>query len=82
MPLNKKDLSLKAFYTVFYNELFINGQTNLGDNRTVEFLDRNRTYLGIGYVLNTTMRCQLGWMNQKTDNWEKGQCQISRHHNF
>jgi hypothetical protein len=82
IPLNKKELSPKAIYTAFYNELFINGQTDIGDGRTVELFDRNRTYLGMGYVLNPTIRFQLGWMNQKTDNWGKGQMQISMHHNF
>jgi hypothetical protein len=82
VPLNKKDLSSKAIYAAFYNELFINGQSDIGDNRTVELFDRNRTYLGMGYVLNPTIRLQLGWMNQKTDNWGKGQWQVSMHHNF
>ncbi len=82
VPLNKKDLSSKAIYAAFYNELFINGQTDIGDNRTVEFFDRNRTYLGFGYVLNPTIRFQLGWMSQKTNTWEKGQLQFSMHHNF
>jgi len=82
VPLNKKELSPKAIYVALYNELFINGQTDIGDNRTVEIFDRNRTYLGFGYVLNPTIRFQLGWMNQKTNTWRKGQLQLSMHHNF
>ncbi len=82
VPLNKKELSPKAIYVALYNELFINGETNIGANRTVEFFDRNRTYLGLGYVLNPKIRFQLGWMNQKTNSWEKGQLQISMHHKF
>jgi hypothetical protein len=82
VPLNKKDLSPKAIYAAFYNELFINGQTDLEDTKTVALFDRNRTYLGMGYVLNPSIKMQLGWMNQKTDNWGKGQWQVSMHHNF
>lgn len=82
VPLNSKALSPKTYYLALYNELFINGQTDIGDNRTVELFDRNRTYLGLGYVLNPKIRFQLGWMNQKTNAWGKGQFQISMHHNF
>ncbi|MBV7268328.1 DUF2490 domain-containing protein [Winogradskyella luteola] len=82
VPLNSKELSPKAYYIALYNELFINGQQDIGDGGEVELFDRNRTYLGLGYVLNSKIRFQLGWMNQKTDNWGKGQWQISMHHNF
>ena len=80
IPLNSKTLSPKAFYAALYNELFINGQTDIGDGREVQIFDRNRTYLGIGYVLNPKIRFQFGWMNQKTVNWGKGQLQFSMHH--
>jgi len=80
VPINSKDLSPKAYYLALYNELFINGQTDIGDGREVQFFDRNRTYLGVGYVLNPKIRFQLGWMNQKTNSWGKGQLQLSMHH--
>jgi len=82
IPFNKDGLSKDAIYGAFYNELFINGQTDIGDTRTVELFDRNRTYLGIGYVLKPGQRFQFGWMNQKTVNWGKGQFQLSFHHKF
>lgn len=82
IPFNKKTLEKNAIYGAFYNELFINGQEDIGDDRTVELFDRNRTYFGLGYVLKPSMRFQLGWMNQKTVNWGKGQLQLSFHHNF
>ncbi|TMM29658.1 DUF2490 domain-containing protein [Polaribacter aestuariivivens] len=82
VPFNNKDLSPKTIYGAFYNELFINGERNIGNNRNVELFDRNRTYLGLGYVLNTKVRFQLGWMSQTTDNWSKPQLQFSLHHNF
>ncbi|GAL72170.1 DUF2490 domain-containing protein [Jejuia pallidilutea] len=79
IPLNKKTLEKNAIYTAFYNEIFVNGQTNIGNNNTVALFDRNRTYLGLGYVLKPGQRFQLGWMNQKTNNWGKGQLQFSFH---
>ena len=41
VPLNAKALSPKAIYLALYNELFINGQTDIGDGREVEIFDRN-----------------------------------------
>jgi hypothetical protein len=82
VPFNKQDLSPNTVYLALYNELFINGETSIGENREVELFDRNRTYLGLGYVYNPKIRFQLGWMNQKTTDWGKGQWQISMHHNF
>lgn len=82
VPINKKELSKNAIYAAFYNELFINGQTDIGDGRAVELFDRNRTYLGLGYVLKPGQRFQFGWMNQKTVSVGKGQLQLSFHHNF
>lgn len=82
LPFNKTALDKGAIYAALYNELFINGQKDIGDGREVAFFDRNRTYLGLGYVLKTGMRFQLGWMNQKTDNLGKAQLQLSFHHNF
>lgn len=82
IPINKRALEKNAVYVALYNELFVNGETNIGANRTVEFFDRNRTYLGLGYVLKPKQKIQLGWMNQKTVTWGKGQLQLSFHHKF
>lgn len=82
IPLNNKTFDKNTFYTALYNELFINGQQDIGDGRVVEFFDRNRTYLGFGFVMNPKMKFQLGWMNQKTNAQGKGQLQVSMHHNF
>ena len=69
-------------YFAFYNELFINGEREIGNDRTVEFFDRNRIYLGLGYAVSDKIRFQLGWMKQTTVNWQKGQLQFSMHHTF
>ncbi|GGD08682.1 DUF2490 domain-containing protein [Hyunsoonleella pacifica] len=82
IPINNNALIAKTTYIALYNELFINGQTEIGNSTTVQLFDRNRTYLGLGYVLKPSMKFQLGWMNQKTVTWGKGQLQLSFHHSF
>ncbi|MGC9344012.1 MAG: DUF2490 domain-containing protein [Bacteroidales bacterium] len=80
VPLNKTKVEKNAVYLALYNEIFINGQREIGDDRQVEIFDRNRTYLGLGYGITEKMRVQAGWMKQTTDNWGKGQLQFSLHH--
>lgn len=83
VPFNSTSLSTsKTIYGAFYNELFMNGERKIALNRTTELFDRNRTYLGLGYVLNPKIRFQVGYMQQTTDAWSKGQLQFSMHHNF
>lgn len=82
IPLNKPTLQKNAVYVALYNEIFINGERSIGDGREVEIFDRNRTYLGMGYALNDSIRFQLGWMEQTTNSVEKGQLQFSMHHTF
>jgi len=82
VPLKGDTLNSNTTYFAFYNELFINGERSIGNRKKVQFFDRNRTYLGFGYVLKKNIRFQLGWMQQTTINWEKSQLQISVHHNF
>lgn len=80
VPLNKEKVEKHAFYFAFYNELFINGQRDIGNGNKVEIFDRNRTYFGLGYGISDKLRMQAGWMNQNTDSWSKGQLQLSVHH--
>lgn len=82
IPINKKDLQPGAFYLALYNELFINGQRSIGDGNEVAIFDRNRAYGALGYSVADGMRFQLGFMRQSTDNWTKGQMQLSMHHTF
>lgn len=82
LPINQTDLTKGAVYLALYNELFINGQRDIGDGRTVELFDRNRFYSAIGYSIQDNMRVQGGVMMQTTDNWEKTQLQLSLHHKF
>lgn len=80
VPLNGPALDKGVVYIALYNEVFINGQRDIGEGRTVELFDRNRLYLGGGYGLLSNLRVQGGWMLQTTDNWSKGQLQFSLHH--
>ena len=82
IPLNNKTIESKTLYLALYNEIFINGERNIGADRTVPLFDRNRLYGGIGYQLKTNLRMQLGFMNQSLETIGKNQLQFSLHHNF
>ncbi len=82
IPLNGTTLSKEVIYIALYNEIFLNGQRDIGQNRSVEIFDRNRTYLGLGYGLADNLRTQLGFMKQTTDGWSKWQAQVSLHGSF
>ncbi|MCP9237432.1 DUF2490 domain-containing protein [Lewinella sp. JB7] len=82
VPLNDTDLGEGIVYLALYNELFMNGQRDIGDGRSVQFFDRNRTYIGVGYGLRSNLRTQLGWMKQTTNARGKGQLQVSLHHSW
>lgn len=82
IPLNDTQLGKGVIYAALYNELFINGEKSIGEGRSVQYFDRNRTYLGFGYGLSKSLRMQLGWMRQTTTGYAKDQAQISLHHIF
>lgn len=82
IPINNESMAPKTFYIALYNELFINGQREIGDDRSVAFFDRNRLYNGLGYVIKSGYNIQFGLMNQTTNNWAKRQLQFSFHHSF
>jgi hypothetical protein len=82
VPFKGTTLNKGTPYFAFYNEIFINGERQIGNGREVQFFDRNRTYLGLGYAISDKLRLQLGWMEQTTVNWQKGQLQFSLHHTF
>lgn len=80
--LNKPEMEAKTVYLALYNELFINGERNIGNDQTVNLFDRNRLYGALGYMIKKGMKVQLGVMNQTTDGWSKNQLQLSLHHSF
>jgi len=79
IPLNSTEMDKRTLYLALYNEIFINGQRNIGDENSVEIFDRNRLYGAIGYVIKKGINVQLGLMNQTTNNWSKKQLQLSFH---
>lgn len=82
VPLTQKDLSKGSFYLALYNELFINGQKDIGNGATVELFDRNRAYAALGYSLLDNLKVQAGFMEQTSNSISKGQIQLSLHHRF
>ena len=82
VPLNGDDLKKGAVYLALYNEVFINGERDIGDGRSVNTFDRNRAYAALGYSLSDTLRLQGGYMYQDTNAVEKGQFQLSLHQAF
>ncbi len=82
IPLNSEEIVENTIYLAFYNELFINGQRDIGNGNAVEVFDRNRLYGAIGYMIKKGMKIQFGIMKQSTDNWSKNQLQFSFHHSI
>lgn len=77
VPLNKPKMEKGSLYLALYNEIFINGERNIGNGKTVEIFDRNRFYSGFGYMINKNLKVQLAIMNQTTDSWKKNQLQFN-----
>lgn len=82
IPLNNKELVAKTWYIGLYNELFINGERNIGDGRRVSTFDRNRLFGSLGYALKNNLRIQVGTMRQTTNSVDKVQLQVGVFHNF
>jgi len=82
VPLNKTDLKKGAWYLAFYDEIFLNGQRDIGDGNTVEIFGQNRLYGALGYSLSDKIRLQGGYMYQYSDSVQKGQIQLSLHQTF
>lgn len=82
VPINKTVIEKGSIYLAVYNEIFLNGQRNIGDGRSVEVFDRNRTYGAVGYGLLNNLNLQTGFMRQTTDGYAKDQLQLSLHHKF
>lgn len=75
-------MTKKTWFISAYDEIFINGQKNIGNNNEVTIFDRNRAYLGLGYAISSHLRTRLGFMRQNTSNWDKNQLILSLQHSF
>ena len=83
IPLNNTEIVHKTIYLALYNEIFLNGQRSIGEDRTVEIFDRNRFYAALGYKFLPNVKGQLGVMLQETDAYGgKPQLQLSIHHSI
>jgi hypothetical protein len=71
-----------TLYLALYNELFINGERKVGNNKKVELFDRNRLYAALGFYIQKQLKVQLGVMTQTTNAVEKNQLQLSIHQNI
>ncbi|MCR9154429.1 MAG: DUF2490 domain-containing protein [Bacteroidetes bacterium] len=82
IPLNQSGMRPKTIYLALYNEVFLNGERNIGNDRSVAIFDRNRLYIAAGYIIRNGLKVQVGIMKQSTNAWQKNQLQLSVHHNF
>lgn len=80
VPLNKKELNEEgAVYAQLYDEIFINGEKP-DSSATIQYFDRNRIYLGLGYRTSTKLALQFGIMEQTSNFFSKTQLQFSAFH--
>jgi len=76
-----KDEQLSKFYLPFWNEVFINGETELR-NSTVNRFDRNWSFGGLGYGISPALSAQAGYMREITNSTSKGQFVLSLFQSF
>jgi len=82
VPLNQTDLNKGAWYLSFFDEIFLNGQRDIGDDRTVEVFDQNWLYGAIGYSPADSLRLQAGYMHIYANAFQKGQIMLSLSQTF
>lgn len=74
LPFKKSDEGSSPLYLSAYNEIFLNGQ---GDP-----FDRNRLYFGLGYQLNSSLKIEVGYMNQFLNGGNRDQINVFTFFNF
>jgi len=70
IPLKKES----KYYLSAYNEIFLNGESNV--------FDRNRIYGGLGYKISKGLKIELGYMNQVFETSSRDQVNIIAFVNF
>jgi len=76
IPVNKTTLDKGAWYLSNYNEIFLNGEHDIGLDKPVDTYDRNRFYGAVGYSISDNLKLQIGYMHQDTKAYQKGQLQF------
>jgi hypothetical protein len=66
--------SASKYYLSAYNEIFLNGESNV--------FDRNRIYGGLGYKLSKGIKLELGYMSQVFETSSRDQINIITFVNF
>ncbi|MEM6936525.1 MAG: DUF2490 domain-containing protein [Pseudomonadota bacterium] len=82
LPLNHSELRPGTYYLSLANELFLNGERDIGGGRRVDYYDRYRIGAGLGYSATDGTRLELGYMRQITDNVSKGQLMVTIRRRF
>ena len=82
VALNGRGTGNGSTYLALYNEVFMNGELEIGRGRTVERFDRNRFYTALGFGVGDRSQVQAGYMIQTLPGGSKGQIQISLHTSF
>lgn len=82
IPLNQSILRQSAWSLTISNELFLNGERKIGNNRRVDFFDRNRSYAGVSHRFTNNLQLRFGYMHMWTDNLNKGQLQLGLSQRF
>lgn len=82
VALNGRGTGSGSIYLALYNEVFVNGELEVGSGRTVERFDRNRFYTALGFGVSDRSRLQAGYMIQTLPVGSKGQVQVSLHASF
>ncbi|WP_194973994.1 DUF2490 domain-containing protein [Aquiflexum lacus] len=84
IPINKPELQTKTWFVSLYNEVFIQA----GKSIQLNYLEDNRTFVGIGYILNENIQLQTGYMKsfqQRANGFDfnnRDILRISVYHNF
>ncbi len=82
VALNGRGTGNRSIYLALYNEVFINGELEIGRGRTAERFDRNRFYTALGFGVSDQSQVQAGYMIQTLPGGSKGQIQVSLHTSF
>jgi len=69
VPVNRSELTKNTLYLLASNEIFI--------KNTAPRFDRDRIYLGLGFVINPIYRVEAGIMSQVLENNHRNQFQIT-----
>ncbi|HEA30968.1 MAG TPA: DUF2490 domain-containing protein [Leeuwenhoekiella sp.] len=82
IPVNQKTLIKDALFFVASNEVFVNGQKDIGNGRSVNLFDRNWLAGGMGYFFSDSLRVELTYMRESTETLNKGQLWLTLFHKF